>query len=293
LSSLNQKTIRELINDISFQFEESDIFYGHGTDNAFDEAVYLVFSVLDLPFDVSDDQLNSLIDLVHLNRIDEFVIKRITKRIPVAYLVNKAWFSGLQFYVDERVLIPRSPIAELIAQEFKPWLIQADKIKNILDIGTGSGCIAIAAAQTFTDAIVDAVDISQDALDVARINVENYNLSDRVKLLISDIFQNTGQQKYDLIIANPPYVDAIDMDALPAEYRYEPGLGLAAGEDGIDVVSRIIAESKKFLTANGLLIVEVGNSQAAVERAFPELPFTWLEFEHGGEGVFLLTADNL
>jgi ribosomal protein L3 glutamine methyltransferase len=293
LSSLSQKTIRELINDISFQFEESDIFYGHGTDNAFDEAVYLVFSVLDLSFDISDDQLNNLIDLEHTNRINEFVQKRITKRIPIAYLVNKAWFSGLSYYVDERVLIPRSPIAELIQQQFKPWLMQADKIKNILDIGTGSGCIAIASAMAFTNAMVDAIDISNDALDVARINVENYKLTDRVKLIVSDIYQNIGQQKYDLIIANPPYVDATDMDALPAEYRHEPGLGLAAGEDGIDVVNSIITESKKHLTDSGLLIVEVGNSQAAVEMAFPTLPFTWLEFEHGGEGVFLLAADNL
>ncbi len=293
LSSPNQKTIRELINDISFQFEESDIFYGHGTDNAFDEAVYLVFSILDLSFEISDDQLNNLVDQDSSNRIDESVNKRITERIPLAYLVNKAWFLGLQYYVDERVLIPRSPIAELIEQQFQPWLMKADKVKNILDIGTGSGCIAIAAAMAFTSAMVDAIDVSKDALDVAQINVENHKLTDRIKLLMSDIYQNIGQQKYDLIIANPPYVDATDMDVLPAEYRHEPGIGLAAGVDGIDVVSRIIAESKKHLTDNGLLIVEVGNSQAAVEKAFPKIPFTWLEFERGGEGVFLLTAENL
>ena len=293
VSDGTSKTIRELINDISFRFAESDIFYGHGTDNAFDEAVYLVFSVLELAFSTGEDKLNQVVDANWINRIDNLASQRVKERKPVAYLVNKAWFSGLQFYVDERVLIPRSPIAELIEEKFQPWLDPVTGVKNILDIGTGSGCIAIASAIAFPSASVDAVDISQDALDVARINVDNFMLNNQIKLIESDLYLELGNNKYDLIVANLPYVDSADMNALPAEFRHEPSLGLKAGIDGLNVIRRIIAESKLHLTDKGILVVEVGNSQQAVEENFPDIPFTWLEFERGGEGVFLLMAEEL
>ena len=293
VSEGTSKTIRELINDISFRFAESDIFYGHGTDNAFDEAVYLVFSVLELAFSAGEDKLNQVVDANWINRIDNLASQRVKERKPVAYLVNKAWFSGLQFYVDERVLIPRSPIAELIEEKFQPWLDPDTGVKNILDIGTGSGCIAVASAMAFPRASVDAVDISQDALDVARINVDNFMLDNQIKLIESDLYLELGNNKYDLIVANPPYVDSADMNELPAEFRHEPSLGLKAGIDGLDVIRRIIAESKLHLTDKGILVVEVGNSQQAVEENFPDIPFTWLEFERGGEGVFLLMAEEL
>jgi ribosomal protein L3 glutamine methyltransferase len=289
----SQKTIRELVNDISFRFAESDIFYGHGTSNAFDEAVYLVFTVLDLAFDIGDDQMNREIDSNIVNRIDALVRRRITQRIPVAYLINKAWFSGLPFYVDERVLIPRSPIAELIEERFTPWLDPAVDINNILDIGTGSGCIAIAGALAFPHASVDAIDISRDALEVARINLETYKLGEQVRLIESDLYQKLAGKTYELIIANPPYVDVAEMNALPAEYRYEPAVGLESGTDGLAIVKRIISESGQYLSDKGILVVEVGNGREAVEAAFPAIPFTWLEFERGGEGVFLLSADKL
>jgi ribosomal protein L3 glutamine methyltransferase len=266
------KSVHDLINDISFRFNKSDIYYGHGTDNAFDEAVYLVYSILDIPFDTVDERLNQLVNVEDIGHVYDLALRRITERIPVAYLVNKAWFLGMPFFVDERVLIPRSPIAELIEENFQPWLTQIEAVNNILDIGTGSGCIAIASAMVFNHAVVEAIDISNDALDVARINIDKYNLGARVNLIKSDLYQGLGNQTYDLIIANPPYVDAADMRMLPAEYRHEPGIGLAAGDDGLLVIRRIISESKQHLTKHGLLIVEVGNSQEAVEKAFPDIP---------------------
>jgi len=292
ISSSHSITIRELINDVSFQFVESDIFYGHGTDNAFDEAVYLIFSVLDLPFDIADDTLNQKIGPEIMDNILDLARQRIRDRKPVAYLVNKAWFAGLQFFVDERVLIPRSPLAELIEEQFVPWLDETG-VSRILDIGTGSGCIAITSAMSLPGASIDAVDISSDALDVARINVQTYNLNDRVNLIKSNLYDSVETKKYDLIISNPPYVNTLDMASLPEEYKYEPGMGLAAGVNGLDITRKIINESKQYMSEKGILIVEVGNRQADLENAFPDLPFTWLEFERGGDGVFLLTADDL
>lgn len=289
----NQKTIREIINEISFEFGKANLFYGHGTDNAFDEAVYLVFTLLNLPFDIEDQKLNDIVSADNYHDIYHLARRRITERIPVAYLMNKAWFCGHSFYVDERVLVPRSPIAELIEEEFAPWLSLSDRTPEILDIGTGSGCIAISAAFAFPDATIDAVDISQDALDVASINVEEYGLTSRVNLVNSDLFKNLKGNKYDLIIANPPYVDRVDMEQLPDEYRHEPISGLAAGVDGLDIVRTILNESNIYLNDKGILIVEVGNSRPALEMAFPHLPFTWLDFDRGGEGVFLLYKEDL
>lgn len=292
MSDSKSKTIRRLINDITERFGEADLHYGHGTDNADDEAFYLVLAALDLPFDVSDEQLDRKLDAGVVSRLLQLADRRITERIPVAYLVSRAWFCGLPFYVDENVLIPRSPVAELIEENFYPW-VREDKVARLLDIGTGSGCIAIACALAFPDAAVDAIDIGDRALDIARRNVNTYKLQDRVQLIESDLYTALAGKKYDVIIANPPYVDAGDMDTLPPEYRHEPRLALAAGEDGLDLVRRIIAESAGYMNQDAILIVEVGNSQPAMEAAFPHLPLVWLDFERGGGGVFLLHAQDL
>jgi len=285
-------SLRKLIKDIARFFRQSDIYYGHGTDSPNNEAFYLVLATLDLPFELTDKQLQQKLAPDTAMMIWTLARRRVEERIPVAYLVNKAWFAGLPFYVNDKVLIPRSPIAELIEENFAPW-VNESRVKRVLDIGTGSACIAIACAAAFPEASIDAVDIDQAALDVARINVEAYQLTDRVRLIKSDLYAALTESKYDLIIANPPYVDAQDMQSLPLEFRHEPELALAAGVDGLDIVRRIIRESGRHMNKDAILIVEVGNSQQAMESAFPELPLVWLEFERGGDGVFLLPADAL
>ncbi len=273
-------------------FEQANLCYGHGTDNAGDEAAYLVLRALDLSFDCDEVQLNQTLNEETRDYLAALVRCRIEQREPVAYLLGEAWFCGLPFYVDKRVLVPRSPIAELIREQFSPWAVAAG-VSRILDIGTGSGCIAIASALAFPDARVDAVDISADALAVADENSRRYAVSDRLRLIRSDLYENLQEQRYDIIIANPPYVNAEELAALPAEFHHEPILGLAAGEDGLDIVRQILKQSRDHLNQTGILIVEVGNSQEALLAAFPQLPFLWLEFEYGGHGVFLLTAEQL
>jgi len=285
-------TPRQLIDWASKEFEASNLYYGHGTDNAYDEAVFMVLRSLDIPFDVADKLLNQPLDASAIDKVVALINERIRTRKPAAYLLNEAWFAGLPFFVNEHVLVPRSPFAELIAEQFSPWC-DADNVKSILDIGTGSGCIAIASALAFPDAKVDAVDISADALAVARRNIERHELQQRVTLFQSDLFDEIKDRQYDLIIANPPYVDDEEMAALPAEYQHEPLLGLHAGPDGLDIVKRILESAADHLTERGVIAVEVGNSQHALSEQYPDVPFLWLEFEHGGEGVFLLTREEL
>ena len=285
-------TVGDLIADVADKFAAGDLTFGHGTDNAEDEAAWLVFSVAGLSWDSGADVYTETVCDADIQRIKELAARRIHERRPLAYLLNEAWFAGCKFYVDERVLVPRSPIAELIHERFEPW-IDPDAVHRILDLGTGSGCIAIAAAMAFEDAAVDAVDISGDALAVAATNVEAYELGSRVTPIESDLFDGLGDKRYDLIIANPPYVDADDMMSRAEEFRHEPSLGLASGKDGLDATRRILLEASRFLNDDGILVCEVGNSQPALEMAYPDVPFIWLNFEHGGEGVFLLNKHNL
>lgn len=288
----NLKTIRDFLRWATSRFNEAGLFYGHGTESAWDEAVALILPTLHLPHDIDRSILDARLTESECIKIAKLIERRVTDRVPIAYLTHEAWFAGLSFYVDERVLIPRSPIAELILNRFEPW-INPDEVHTILDLCTGSGCIAIACANAFPDSEVHASDISPDALAVAKMNVLRHEMTEQVTLHQSDLFTDLPAIKYDIIVSNPPYVDALDMAALPAEYLHEPTLGLAAGNDGLDIVLTILKKARQYLNPEGILVVEVGNSEIALAEKFPEIPFTWLEFQHGGGGVFLLTAEEL
>lgn len=288
----NPVTVEQLIRRVAARFAAAPLYYGHGTDNPTDEAAWLVFASLRLAHDSAPGVYREPVSVQDLRRVESLAARRVAERIPLAYLVNEAWFAGLDFYVDARVLIPRSPIAELIAARFEPW-IDAARVRRVADLGTGSGCIAIAAAVAFPQATVDAVDISAEALEVAAINIERHGVGDRVRAVRSDLFAELEGSRYDVIVSNPPYVDREDLASMPAEFRHEPRLGLAAGDDGLDFVRTILQQASRFLTDNGILVCEVGNSQPALERRYPRLPFVWTEFEHGGAGVFILTKHDL
>jgi ribosomal protein L3 glutamine methyltransferase len=292
IETANLSTIRDFLRWSISRFNEAGLFYGHGTDNGWDEALALILPTLHLPHDIDPAMLDARLTISECERLYALIQRRVTERIPVPYLTHVAWFAGLSFYVDERVLIPRSPIAELIENQFEPW-IKADNVHTILDLCTGSGCIAIACAKAFPDSHVDATDISSDALAVAKINTLRHEVTDQVTLYQSDIFTDVPQKKYDIIVSNPPYVDASDMASLPAEYKHEPELGLAAGKDGLSITLTLLKNASQYLNPHGILIVEVGNSEEALVNQFPDIPFTWLEFQRGGGGVFLLTAKQL
>ena len=284
-------TIGDYVRFGASQFNQAELYFGHGTINAWDEAIILIMHQLALPSDMADELMQSRLVTQEKHAILHLFERRITEGLPAAYLTNQAMFCGLPFYVDERVLVPRSPIGELIGNKFE-GLISATP-NRILDLCTGSGCIAIACAMNFPDADVDAADLSIDALNVAQINIEGHGVTEQVIPIQSDVFSGVEGQSYDLIVTNPPYVDQEDVDALPQEFLHEPEMGLGSGFDGLDITRQILSEAANHLNDNGVLICEVGNSQVHLSAAFPNVPFQWLTFERGGHGVFRITKAQL
>jgi len=294
-SSIHEQlnTTGDFVRFATSQFNQADLYYGHGTNNAWDEAVSLTMFALHLPENLFDKIFNCKLTLDEKNTLLSLIEKRIVEEIPAAYLTNQTVFANLPFYVDQRVLVPRSPIGELIENKFINLIPKNSEPSRILDLCTGSGCIAIACAYAFPSAEVDAVDLSIDALNVANINIENHGLLEQVTPIHSDVFSGVENQVYDLIVTNPPYVDQEDIDALPQEYLHEPSMGLGCGEDGLNIVRKILAESAAHLSENGILICEVGNSQIHLASVYPDVPFKWLTLERGGHGVFMLTKAQL
>jgi ribosomal protein L3 glutamine methyltransferase len=291
-------TIRDWLRFTVSQFEESDIFFGHGTDNSYDEAVWLIMSALHLPHDTLNNFLDARITEQESKHLAHLIEQRITKRTPTAYLVREAWLRGFKFYVDERVIVPRSFIAELLdfhegEHGLQPWIEHPELINSAADICTGSGCLGILLANAFPDAQIDVVDISPDAIAVCNINITNYGLQDQITAIQSDMFAALKGKKYDLIISNPPYVDAPSMATLPTEYRNEPQIALGSGIGGLDHTRVILREAAKHLNDEGILVVEIGHNRAALLDAYPNLPFTWLQVESGNQFVFLLTKEQL
>ena len=286
-------TIRDWLRYAVSRFEEAGIFYGHGTANAYDEAAWLILSALHLPQDTLENFFDAVILEQERRKLAHLIERRVTERIPTAYLVREAWLKGYKFYVDERVIIPRSFIAELLENSLSPWVEYPDLIESAADICTGSGCLGILLADAFPSADIHVVDISSDAIAVANINIANYGLQDRVHAIKSDMFTSLAGKTYDLIISNPPYVDASSMASLPAEYRNEPQGALGSGIGGLDHTDTLLREAPKHLNDGGLLVVEIGHNRDALLEAYPELPFTWLEVEAGNEFVFLLTKEQL
>ena len=285
-------TIRDYIRWGISQFHQANLFYGHGMSSALDESVYLCLYALHLPHDFPESYFDTALSAEEKQAVFTLLKRRIEERLPASYLTGEAWFAGLPFFVNENVLVPRSPIAELIEKHFSPW-VEAESVENILDLCCGSGCIGIASAYAFDWAYVDMVDVSPEAIEVAEENVQRHQLDDRVNVIQSDLFENVPPRQYDIIVSNPPYVDAEDMSTLPDEYHHEPELGLAAGDDGLDLVIPMLQQAREYMTDQGILVVEVGNSQFALQEAFPHVPFYWLDFERGGSGIFLLTAEQL
>lgn len=286
-------TIRDLLRYAITRFNTAKLFFGHGSSNALDEAAFLILHTLKLPLDRLDPFLDAHLLPNEVNAILNVIDQRADQRLPAAYITGEAWLGGYRFFVDQRVIVPRSFIAELIPEQFTPWVNDPEAINDILELCTGSGCLPIMLADAFPNAHVDAVDISADALAVARRNVDEYEMQDRITLIESDLYTRVPAKKYDLIITNPPYVNSGSMDKLPEEYRHEPHIALAGGADGMDLVRKIVAGAAQRLTPQGILMVEVGNERAFAEAAFPELELTWLSTSAGDDMVFLVTADQL
>ncbi len=286
-------TLRDLLRFGVSRFNEAGLFFGHGTHNAYDEAAYLILHSLHLPPDTLDPFLDARLTSSEMERVLHILERRVTERIPAAYLTNEAWLGDFRFYVDERVIVPRSFIAELLREQLSPWVVDPETVTSALDMCTGSGCLAILMAHTFPNADIDAADISPDALEVAQRNVTDYGLEDHIRLVQSDLFSNLGEQRYDVIISNPPYVNAPSVETLPPEYRHEPELALGSGEDGLDATRVILREAPKHLNPDGILVVEIGHNRDAVEMAFPDLPFSWLETSAGDGHVFLLGREQM
>lgn len=286
-------TVRDLLRYAVTRFNTEKLFFGHGSSNALDEAAYLILHTLKLPLDKLEPFFDAHLLHEEVKAVLDVIERRADQRVPAAYITNEAWLGEYRFYVDERVIVPRSFIAELIPDLFSPWVSDPDEVVNILELCTGSGCLPIMLADAFPNAAVVTADISADALAVAQRNVDEYELQDRITLVQSDLYQNVPQKKYDLIITNPPYVNASSMGKLPQEYLHEPQIALAGGDDGMDLVRKIVAGAAERLTPNGILMVEIGNERTFAEAAFPDLNLTWLTTSAGDDMVFLLTADQL
>lgn len=293
MSALPFSTVRDLLRYAVTRFNTAKLFFGHGSANALDEAAYLVLHTLKLPLDKIEPFLDARLLPSEIEAVLAVIEKRSVERIPASYITNEAWLGTYNFYVDERVIVPRSFIAELIPERFSPWVQDPDQVTDILELCTGSGCLPIMLADAFDQAHVDAVDISADALAVAQQNVATYELQNRITLIQSDLYANVGSKKYDLIITNPPYVNSSSMEKLPAEYLHEPQIALAGGDDGMDLVRQIVAGAATRLKPGGLLMVEIGNERAFAEQAFADLDLTWLSTSAGDDMVFLLTAEQL
>jgi len=286
-------TVRDWLRFAVSRFNEAKLFFGHGSDNAFDEAAYLILHTLHLPLDRLEPFLDASLTHGESEEVQAVIERRVRERIPAAYLTHEAWLGEHRFYVDERVIVPRSFIAELLREQLSPWVEEPEEVTRALDLCTGSGCLAILTALAFPNAEVDAVDLSKDALDVAAKNVADYGLADRIELIESDLFAALGGRTYDVILSNPPYVNAESVAALPPEYQAEPALALGSGEDGLDATRQILATAKVHLNPGGLLVVEIGHNRDVLEAAYPTLPFTWLDTESGDQFVFLLRREDL
>lgn len=286
------QTVRDLLRFAVSRFTDAGLTYGHGTSNAYDEAAYLILSTLKLPIDRLEPFLDAQLLPNEVQQVVALIERRAEERVPVAYLTNEAWQGEFNFYVDERVIVPRSFIFELLGEPLEPWIEHPELVHRALDLCTGSGCLAIQLAHHYPDAEIDAVDISLDALEVASINVQNYGLEDRIQLIHSDLVEGL-EEPYDLIISNPPYVDAESVDALPQEYLHEPELALGSGEDGLDATHVILQNAARLLNPQGVLLVEIGHNRDVLEAAYPSLPFMWMETQSGDGFVFLLTREDL
>ncbi len=286
-------TLRDWLRFTVSAFNEAQLSFGHGSGNAYDEAVYLILHTLHLPLDTLEPFLDARLTPHERNALLTLLNQRVETRLPAAYLTHEAWLGDFRFYVDERVIVPRSFISELLREQFSPWIGEPDNISYVLDLCTGSGCLAIIAAHAFPYAEVDAVDISPDALAVAQQNITDYGLQDRVHAIVSDLFANLKGRQYDLIISNPPYVDAESVATLPPEYRHEPELALGSGNDGLDATRAILQNAAQYLTENGVLVVEIGHNRDVLEAVYPDLPFTWLDVTAGDQFVFMLHRNDL